>query len=271
MLPSAEQKQSYARDGGFRARGFLTPDQLARARDRFDWGMANPGPLAVTVYRGTAHAHYVDNMNPGAWEAGLQAFVDEVPFADYLAELWGSEHVWYFAEELFAKGGNHGGTLGNSPWHQDSSYTPIHGQHWVNMWISFEPLPARNSIAIVRGSHRGKRYNGSSYRDPDDPTQPLHRDSDLPLLPDIEADLARDPASWEVVSWDTDPGDVIAFHPCALHGRAPVDATTPARNTLVLRFFGDDATYRSLPGKNPLVDDLTDGAPFRSRRFHQLR
>ena len=114
-------------------------------------------------------------MNPGAWQAGLNALVNEVPFADYLAELWGSEHVWYLAEELFAKGGNHGGKLANSPWHQDSSYVPIHGQHWVNMWISFEPLPARNSIAVVRGSHRGKRYNGTSYSDPDNPTKPLHR------------------------------------------------------------------------------------------------
>ncbi len=51
MLSTAEQKQSYARDGGFRARGFPTPDQLARARDRFDWGMANPGPLAIPTTR----------------------------------------------------------------------------------------------------------------------------------------------------------------------------------------------------------------------------
>ena len=62
MLPTEEQKRSYARDGGVRAPGFLTPDQMVRARGCFDWGMANPGPLAVTVYRGTAHAHYVAQM-----------------------------------------------------------------------------------------------------------------------------------------------------------------------------------------------------------------
>ena len=111
----------------------------------------------------------------------------------------------------------------------------------------------------------------SGYSDPDNPTKPLHRDSDLPILPDIEANLARDPASWDVVSWDTEPGDVIVVHPCALHGRAPVDTATPERNTLVLRFFGDDATYPSLPMESRLADDPTDGAPFRSSRAHQLR
>ena len=271
MQPTTEQRLNYARDGGFKAPGLLTPDQMAQARACFDWGLANPGPLAVTLYGGTAQAHYVDNMNPGAWEAGLGAFVREVPFADYVAELWGSEHVWYFAEELFAKGGGRGGEIGCSPWHQDSSYVPLHGRHWVNLWISFEPLPARNSIALVRGSHRGPRYNGPSYRDPEDPTHPLYRDADLPRLPNVEADLARDAAAWDVISWDTEPGDVIVFHPCALHGGAPVDAATPERNTLVLRFFGDDATYRSLPRETGLVDDPTDGAPFRGRRFRQLR
>ncbi len=46
MLPTEEQKRSYARDGGIKAPGFLTPDQMVRARGCFDWGMANPGPLA---------------------------------------------------------------------------------------------------------------------------------------------------------------------------------------------------------------------------------
>ena len=273
MPPTDEQRQSYARDGGVKAPGFLNPSQLAQARACFDWGIANPSPVGVTIFRGTRHAHWVDAANPEAWQAGLKALVRSLPFADYLADLWGSGHIWYFAEELFAKRGGEpcapdGGKIADSPWHQDSSYIPLGGLHWANMWISFEPLPARNSLAFVRGSHRGTLYNGI---DPRDLVKPLYPDSDLPLLPDIEADLAGDSASWDVVSWDTEPGDVIVVHPGALHGRAPVDAVTPERNTIVLPFFGDDATYRPLPaGPRSLVDDPTDGAPFRSRRFPQL-
>lgn len=143
--------------------------------------------------------------------------------------------------------------------------------HWANFWISYEALPERNCISIVRGSHRGKLYNGTAYTDPNDPTKPLHPDSDLPRLPDIDSELARDPKSWDVVSWETTPGDVIVFHPFALHGGAPVDAATPDRHTIVLRFFGDDAVYSSLPNTDwAMLDHQIDGSPFRGK-FPQLR
>ena len=175
-------------------------------------------------------------------------------------------HVWYLAEELFAK---EGGQVTNTPWHQDSSYTPLRGSHWANVWISFESLPAHNAISMVRGSHRGPRYNGIVHHNL---PAPLYPDSDLPRLPDVEADLARDPESWDMVSWDTEPGDIIFVHPGALHGGAPVDAATPDRHTLVLRFFGDDATYDPLPGVDlPWMEDQTDGAPFRSSHYPRIR
>ena len=57
MPPTDEQRQSYAHDGGVKAAGFLNPSQLARARACFDWGVANPGPVGGTIFRGTRHAH----------------------------------------------------------------------------------------------------------------------------------------------------------------------------------------------------------------------
>ena len=265
--PTEDQKRRYAGDGAVKAQGLLDPDQVAQARACYDWAIANPGPHALILYPGTPRAHHCDVRNPALWKTGgLKALVHELPFADYLAELWGSEHVWYLAEELFAK---EGGTVANTPWHQDSSYIPLRGSHWANVWISFESLPARNALSMVRGSHRGTRYNGIVH---DRLPEPLYPDSDLPRLPDVEADLARDPASWDMIAWDTEPGDVILAHPGALHGGAPVDAVTPDRHTLVLRFFGDDATYDPLPGVDlPWMDDQAEGAPFRSDIYPQLR
>ena len=260
----------------------LTPEQLKQAQACFDWGIANPGPFVITVYPGTEQEQYIANANPGSYENGLEALFRELSLAEYASELWDSEHIWYFSEELFAK---KRGKTAYTPWHQDDSVIPSEGEHWLNFWISFEPLPKRNCISIVRGSHRGKKYNGASYRDPDDPTDPLYRDSDLPRLPNIEADLARDPASWDLVSWETQPGDVIVFHPGCLHGGAPVDAGTPERNTLVVRFFGDNAVNKPLPGPAysgsmemeendeawSHLESRIDGAPFRSPVYPKLR
>jgi hypothetical protein len=73
------------------------------------------------------------------------------------------------------------------------------------------------------------------------------------------------------------------LHPHCLHGGAPVDAGCPNRHTLVLRFFGDDAVFRSLPEESLagypragvlFTEDLAhlrDGDPFRAPIFQKLR
>lgn len=280
MKPTEDQKKAFAEEGGFVARGFLNPDQLKKARACFDWGIANPGRHADTVFPGTDHEHVIHNSNRGAYENGIKDLIHEAHFADYASELWGSEHVWYFSEELFMK---KGGKAGDSPWHQDTSVMPTRGAHWANFWISFDALPKKNCLSLVRGSDKGPLYNGTDYSDPDDPTKPLHPHSDLPRLPEISADLARDPSSWDVIAWDLEPGDVLVFHPGCLHGGAPVDSNTPDRHTLVLRFFGDEAYYHPLPNTFEhtaagmgdkawrYLDSQVEGEPFRSKKHPQFR
>jgi len=260
-------------DGAVKLEEFLRSDYLKECRESFDWSVAHPGPSAAQVFRGTAHQHLNDNANPAATQM-YKNLVARGPFADFLAEAWGSQSVWFFAEEIFSK---EGGRAGRTPWHQDTSYAPWRGEHWANFWISFQPIPKANSIEIVKGSHRGVRYDGSAYDDPEDPTKPLWGGG-LPRLPDIEAERRVDPSRWDVLSWEVRPGDVIVFHGGALHGGAPVNAACPDRHTLVLRFFGDDATFEALPNgksgflfpKEPLAH-LKSGDPFRSPYFAQLR
>ena len=270
---------AYRADGLVKLEGLLDAEMLAKCRASYDWSVANPGPFAFNIFEGTRHKTINDNSNPAA-QPRYKALTNTPVFADALAEVWGSEHVWFFAEEIFGK---EGGRAGRSPWHQDTSYLPWAGAHWANLWISFEPLPKANAIEVVRGSHHGHTYDGTTFTHPDDPTKPLHGGDAWPRLPDIEAERAADPASWDVLSYGTQPGDVIMLHPHCLHGGAPVDAATPDRHTLVLRFFGDDATFRALPAESRsgyprqgiLFSDelahLKDGDPFRAPNFQQIR
>jgi ectoine hydroxylase-related dioxygenase (phytanoyl-CoA dioxygenase family) len=269
----------YRADGLIKLEKLLDAEMLSKCRVNYDWSVANPGPFAFNIFDGTEHRTINDNSNPAA-QTRYKDLVNSNVFADALAAVWGSEHVWFFAEEIFGK---EGGKVGRSPWHQDTSYLPWVGAHWANLWISFEPLPKANTIEVVRGSHRGITYDGTTFTDPNDPTKPLHGGDAWPRLPDIESDRKADPASWDVLSYGTEPGDVIMLHPHCLHGGAPVDANCPNRHTLVLRFFGDDATFRSLPEYSRagyprqgilFADELAhlkDGAPFRSPTFLQIR
>ncbi|MFB7715376.1 phytanoyl-CoA dioxygenase family protein [Streptomyces sp. NPDC056105] len=269
-------REAFRNDGAVLMKDCLDDTQLTKCREAFDWAVANPGPHATSMFDGTPQRSLVDNANPLAKDR-LDALVSELPFGRMFAELWGSEHVWYFAEEVFLKGGGKGA---RSSWHQDTSYLPWAGEHWGNAWISFQSIPKQNSLEIVRSSHRGVQYDGTTFN-LDDPTEPLYGGGVLPRLPNIDAELAEDPDAYDIASWAVEPGDVVALHPRSLHGGAGVDADCPDRHTLVLRFFGDDATFRPLPDVNKhyarngvLFGDemakLNQGEPFRSPIFRQV-
>jgi len=274
----ATLRQQFLEDGATVVRGALNPAQLARCRAALDWAVANPGPNASGMLVGTSQESFVDNSNPAA-KPTLDALMSELPFGEIFAEIWGSENVWYFAEEIFIKTG---GVGPRTFWHQDTSYLPWGGTHWGNAWISFESVPKSNALEIVRGSHLGTRYDGPTFADPADPTDPLHGGDALPRLPDIEAERKVNPQAWDVISWATEPGDVVLLHPNSLHGGAAVDDAFPDRHTIVFRFFGDDASFHPLPevsrsnmARNGMLfrqemAKLAPGAAFRAPIFHQV-
>lgn len=272
------KRNAFAEDGAVLIEGCLNAEQLALCRQAFDWGIENPGPNAHSLFEGSVQKSHVDNANPFA-KGRLDELAVALPFGRLFADLWGSEHVWYFAEELFLKAG---GNAGRSPWHQDTSYLPWAGKHFANAWISFEAVPKRNALEIVRGSHLGTRHDGSTFQNPDDPTEPLHGGGVWPRLPNIEAERHANPDAYDIISWATRPGDVLLLHPGVLHGGGAVDADFPNRHTLVMRFFGDDAVFSPLPehsdaGFTPagvlFVEELASlkaGDPFRASCFRQI-
>lgn len=263
-----------ARDGVVLLKAALDAAELRAVEDLYEHGRANPSPGAYTVYPETGATFYIDTFNAASWPAYVPAFRDtSVP--DHVARLWGCDDVWFFYEQLFLK---EGGAMRRTPWHQDSSYLPVDGQHVAVCWISLDPLTADESLEFVRGSHTGPMFNTSAFDAADD-TKPILDDLDLPRLPDVEA--ARE--DHDIVSWPIEPGDMVVFHANALHGGAP---TTPGRRrrTVSLRYFGEDATYRPLrrvatdPEGTRVATTLTSvfgemepGAPFRHPMFHKVR
>lgn len=275
MKVTEQMKRDFAEQGAIVMRGLFAPDQLARARRSFDFGRAHPSPFAQQLFAGTADEHFNDQSNPEN-AAEYVSLIKELGLDRLVASLWGSSNVWFLGEELFIKSG---GKTGRSPWHQDTAYMPANGEHLANIWISFERLPRRNALEIVRGSHRGMQYDGTSYMDPSDPTRPIWGDGTWPRLPHIEVERSKDPETWDVLGWDLEPGDALVFHSGTLHGGAPVTPDCPTRHTLVLRFFGDRLFYRPMPTVKPdypidirEYDDRsqTPGAPFRPPYFPQL-
>jgi ectoine hydroxylase-related dioxygenase (phytanoyl-CoA dioxygenase family) len=259
-------QRQYEEDGVVLLKDALPPPALAAAEQAYDWSLANPGPGASRLPQKGAGVFLNDLFNPRCLE-GYREMLLASPLPGLIANIWGAPDVWFFYEQVFLK---EGGETRRTPWHQDSSYLAIDGQHLAVAWITFEPTSAADSLEFVRGSHRGVLHATSRF-DPHDDTAPIHPDTQLPRLPDIEADRGK----WDIVSFATEPGDVVLFHPKMLHGGAP---THPGarRRTLTRRFYGEDAVYDArdsfgAPNAGGYHARLKTGDPFRDQSFLKLR
>lgn len=276
MQATEQMKRDLAVDGAFVARNLFPPKRLDRIREAFDYGIEHPSPLHGYAYKGTPDEHFNDYGNYKNRDIHLDT-IKALDLTEFVASCWDTEHVWFLGEEIFVKTGGRGA---RSPWHQDTSYAPMEGPQMLNIWVSFEKIPFENSLEIVRGSHRGVQYNGTSYKSLQDPTDPIWKECDWPLLPDIEADRAKDSNSWDILAFDLEIGDALVFHSGTLHGGAPVTPACPDRHTIVYRFYGDQTYYRPLPtGESSYGydiskmndDSMKPGDPYRGKHCSQLR
>lgn len=233
---------SLDRDGVCLVRGGLDAAEMRLAAACFDWSIANPSSNFNEFQPTAEHPgrFCADINNPHALAPGgpYEALFTRSSLGARLSQFWGGSDVWFLYEQVLMK---EGGDARRTPWHQDSSYLPIAGDMMAIVWITLEPLSREYALEVVRGSHRGPLYDGSTFA-PGDDTDPLYGDDSMPRLPDIERERER----WPIAGWDIEPGDLLLFHPAALHGGAPTRAGM-RRCTVSLRFFGEDAIYKPLP------------------------
>ena len=248
-------RSQLAEDGAICLRQAFTKADMTLADAAFQWMIDHPGPGAEKRYRHEPAVFYEST----GYTPHEQVFADllrQTPVVSMAQHFCQSENIWYLGEQLFWK---YGGRARRTPWHQDLSYLPFKGDSIIGIWMSLGDLPRHACLEFIRGSHNRTLYNGASYLDLEDDTHPLYPDSDMPRLPDIEANRQ----DWDILSWELERGDMVVFHLGTLHGGG---GTTPGleRRSLTLRFFGEDAVWT-----NPLPDP--DPEAFSARRGRAVR
>jgi hypothetical protein len=259
-------RETYERDGVAHLPQVLDPTALKAALGAWEWSLAHPHG-GGNVAQETDSTFYQDLYNPKVLD-GYRPMLEASPIPEICARLWGTQDVWFMYEQVFLK---EGGETRRTPWHQDASYLPVGGLDTAVAWITFDPLSQADSLEFVKRSHTGVLYNGSRFELGDD-TAPLYAGSQMPRLPDIEAE--RD--QWDIVSWPVTPGDLIVFDFATMHGGA---ATHPGqrRRTLTLRFFGERSVYApkvlksGLPNAPDMAERMRPGDPLRGDGFLKLR
>jgi len=231
---SDQERATFARDGVV----FL-PDRIderwrARIAAVIDRDMAAPGPF---------HHHYESehgrfHATSRLWQSDpdARAYVFESPLPALAAQLLGSRKVNLLYDQIFVK---EPGTEAPTAWHQDHVVWPIEGSQVISFWLALDRVTRKSSaVEYIRGSHRWNRrfqpYPLSRSRVLNYP-----RDPALEEMPDI--DTERD--KYDIVSWDMEPGDLVAFHSLIVHGAGGNFTTDQRRRGYSVRYTGEDVRF----------------------------
>lgn len=230
---TVDNVETYQRDGVVLIRG-LFADHVETLRAGVARNMDEPGPFASNNYRvGDTGRFFDDYCNwqriPEFREVIHQSAVKEVA-----AALMRSETVQLFHDHVLVK---EPGTSMATPWHQDGPYYFVEGRQNVSFWSPLDRVRDA-TLRCVAGSHLWEKdvlptrwAKGDAFFDPA-PYRPV---------PDPDAE------GMQVVEFEMEPGDAVAFHYRTLHG-ARGNTSQSRRRAFSLRLLGDDARYVERPG-----------------------
>jgi ectoine hydroxylase-related dioxygenase (phytanoyl-CoA dioxygenase family) len=229
--------EAFRRNGVVMLRGVVGPAWLELLAEGVEYNRTHPSPWshwytdsdqAVGFWSDYVTWPEVEAYRRIAFESGL---------APIAGELMRSETVRFFHEHVLVK---EPGATEPTPWHHDDPYYGIDGMQNVSMWIALDGVPSPSGLQFVAGSHLwGRRFVPRKFID----QSPYGvADERFELLPDDD-ELVGD---HEVLSWDIEPGDVLAFHYRTLHS-APGNLLATRRRAVSLRWLGDDARFGVRP------------------------
>ena len=252
---SRQEIEAFEADGAVLLKDVIGPEWRERVAAAIERDIANPGPFCHS-YESDGQGRFHGNLRVWQNDPDFRAYCFESGLAELAAQFFGAAKVNLLYDQLFVK---EPGTANRTRWHNDQPYWPVRGRQVMSFWLALDPTTAENGrLEFVRGSHLWDRwfqpepFGRTVTRSYDD-------NPDYETMPDIEA--AR--GDYDIVAWDMEPGDVIAFHAMAVHGAGGNLRSDVRRRGYTVRYTGDDASYDTRPGtaKPLMTEALRDGDP----------
>lgn len=245
---------AFERDGVVCLRGMLDTDWVERMRAALDRILAHPTAEGKLINPPGSPGRFERDLFMWMYDVDFRALATHSPIGALAAAILRSRQVTFLLDMLLVKEPH---TPALTPWHHDQPYNWVDGRQVCGMWISLDRVTRESGAAEwIRGSHRWGRwfaarpFEGGDYAVGDG----------LEPLPDIDGERE----SYDIVSFDTEPGDVIINHLLTVHG-AYGNNSDRRRRAIVYRLAGDDARYaergpgRPKPKRDP---GLKPGDPF---------
>lgn len=175
------------------------------------------------------------------------------PCGEIAGRLMGSTKVSFFFDAVFVRTP---GAQFRTPWHQDEPYWSVEGFDTCSIWMPLVPVEKKSALEFVRGSHLWKqkfRQENFGALTKDDRDQVIFSDDDCVEFPDVENN--RD--NYDIISWDMQPGDCVAFNARIIHGGSGNLAEGRDLKVFNTQWLGDDVRVLFRPeGMDPDQTDI---------------
>ena len=235
---TADQVEAYRRDGAVCLRA-LFQDWIPLLKDGVAANMAEPGPYGSENTKDGEPGRFFDDYCNWERIPEFRRFVLESDAARVAAEIMGSKSAQFFHDHVLVKEPH---TEKETPWHQDIPYYCVDGEQTVSFWMPLDAVSKSTSIQIIKGSHRWEKLvrpvkwlTDADFYGGDDQYM------DLP-------DVAGRPEDFEVLTWNLEPGDAVAFSFKAVHA-AGGNPTGDRRRAFSHRWVGDDVRFAERQGR----------------------
>ena len=237
-LPDEAVVAEFQRNGAVCLRGLFAHGWLDKLAAGVEKNFAASGPYQrMYTPSGNPGGFYDDYCN---WQriAEYRDFVLHSPSAEIAARLMRSTTARIYHEHVLIKEPDTGE---ETPWHHDQPYYGVNGDQLCSLWLPLDPVPKRACPEFVAGSHAGGAlYYPRLFAGHEDYSE---GEDGFETVPDIEAH--RD--QYDILSWDLEPGDCIAFHMRAVHNGPPTTGLKTRRRGFSSRWLGDDARFATRP------------------------
>lgn len=262
-LPTEDEIATFERDGAVALKGVYQPEWVDLLRDGVDEAMRTSDRYARRI-QDEGEADFFTDYIASDRVAALKRFAMEGPAAELSAAIMRSNRANFLFDGVFVK---EPGVAKRSVWHQDQPYYCVEGRQIVVIWAPLDPVPADTCLQCVRGSHTwGTAFRPIRFRDGGS----FGRDESDGYMapPDVDTEHAD-----KLLTWDLEPGDVIAFHGMTIHGAPGNLQKANRRRATNTTWVGDDTVYINRPGvMEPDFPDcgLKDGDTLDCERFPRV-
>jgi|SRR5579871_629205 len=228
-----DQVAAYERDGVVLLHGVVDASWRRRLERAIEDDMAHPGEYHHGYEAKTGRFHATSRL----WQVDedVRAYVFESPLPWLAAALMRSRKVNLLYDQIFVK---EPGTDAPTPWHCDHVVWPLDGKKVISFWLALDPVTVESGrVEYVRGSHLwGRRFQPRSF---------AKSRLNYPTVPGLEEfpDINANRSAYDIIGWDMQPGDVVAFSSWTFHGASGNSRNDVRRRGFSVRYTGDDVKY----------------------------